>query len=118
MTTVVIFKSNGSYKGFTCTGHAGFAAFGKDIVCAAVSALVINTVNAVQTLAEEKTDVSTKDGVIECHFPDEANDKTRLLMDAMVLGLRDIERNYGSRKKKKYFELIIREADFKNGGLL
>ena len=32
----------GDYQGFTCSGHAGYAAYGEDIVCAAVSALVIN----------------------------------------------------------------------------
>ena len=120
MTTVVIFKSNGSYKGFTCTGHAGFAPSGKDIVCAAVSVLVINTINAIETLAGEKTDVRTEDGVIECRFPDKINDKAALLMEAMVLGLKDIEKNYGNRNKKRYFELVIRETDldFRNGGLL
>lgn len=120
MTTVVIFKSNGSYRGFTCTGHAGFAPLGKDIVCAAVSVLVINTINAIETLAGEKADVNTDDGIIKCRFSGKINDKTMLLMDAMELGLRDIERNYGKRNKKKYFELIIRETDFdfRNGGLL
>lgn len=118
MTTVVIFKSNGTYKGFTCTGHAGFAPSGKDIVCAAVSVLVINTINAIETLAGEKTDIITEDGVIKCRFPEKINDRTTLLMEAMILGLKDIERNYGKRDKKRYFELIIRETDFRNGGLL
>ena len=34
MTTITIYKSDqGSYKGFTCKGHAGFADSGNDIVC-------------------------------------------------------------------------------------
>ena len=117
MTTIAIFKSKDSYKGFTCTGHAEFAASGKDIVCASISVLVINTLNAIEKLANEKTDVTAKDGVLECHFPNEINDKTRLLMDTMLLGLKDIEKNYGkqkkkgfSKKEKSYFELIIEEV--------
>ena len=110
MTTIVIFKSKDSYKGFTCTGHAGFALSGKDIVCASISVLVINTLNAIEKFAGEQADVATEDGVIECHFPNEINDKTKLLMDTMLLGLKDIEKNYGNRKKKSYFRLIIEEV--------
>ena len=118
MTTVVIFKSKDSYKGFTCTGHAEFAASGKDIVCASISVLVINTLNAIEKLADEKVDVTAEDGVIECHFPNAINDKTKLLLDTMLMGLKDIEKNYGkqkkkgfSKKEKRYFELIIRDVD-------
>ena len=92
-------------------GHAGFASAGKDIVCASISVLIINTLNAIEKFAGERVEVKTDDGVIECHFPDEVNDKTKLLLDTMLLGLQDIEKNYGARKKKKYFELIIREVD-------
>ncbi len=55
MTTVVIFKSKDSYKGFTCTGHAEFAEAGKDIVCASISVLVINTLNAIEQFANENS---------------------------------------------------------------
>ena len=109
MTTVVIFKSKDSYKGFTCTGHAEFAEAGKDIVCASISVLVINTLNAIEQFANEKTDVVAKDGVIECRFLNEINDKTKLLMDTMLLGLKDIEKNYGKQNKKSFFRLTIEE---------
>jgi len=118
MTTVVIFKSKDSYRGFTCTGHAGFAAFGKDIVCASVSVLVINTLNAIEKFAGEKAEVKAEDGIIECHFPNEINDRTKLLLDTMLMGLKDIEKNYGKRKKsgfpkkeKRYFELVIKDVE-------
>ena len=68
MTTIIIFKSKDSYKGFTCTGHVEFASSGKDIVCASISVLVINTLNAIEKLANEKTDVKAEDGVIEINF--------------------------------------------------
>ena len=116
MTTIVIFKSNGLYKGFTCMGHAGFDRSGKDIVCAAISILVINTINSIEQLAKEEivTDSDERSGTIECHFPHEVNEKTMLLMDSMVLGLKEIEHNYGNygkqKKGKKFFELIIKEV--------
>ena len=42
MTKIVIRKTNGRYSGFSCSGHAGYAESGSDIVCAAVSVLVIS----------------------------------------------------------------------------
>lgn len=67
MIKVEFFKSNGNYYGFRETGHSGFDDSGKDIVCAAVSAmtmLVINTIevawasNVDYTIDEKTTDVT------------------------------------------------------------
>lgn len=116
MTTIVIFKSNDHYKGFTCMGHAGFDRSGKDIVCAAISVLVINTINSIEELAAEQITVNADEdaGAIECHFPNEINEKAKLLMDSMVLGLKGIEHDYGNYGRKgkgrKVFELIIKEV--------
>ena len=76
---------------------------------------MINTINSIEELAKEKiiTESDEKEGYIECHFPDEINDRTKLLMDSMVMGLKGIEQNYGRKgfsKKKRYFELIIKEV--------
>lgn len=108
MTTIVIFKSQNSYKGFTCMGHAGYGISGSDIVCASISILVINTINAIEELAKETITVKSneEEGYIECHFPDKINNKTELLMDSMVMGLKGIEKNYGDGK---FFQLIIKE---------
>ena len=47
----VSIKDN-KYVAFSCAGHAGFSDKGKDIVCASVSALVINTANAIEKLSD------------------------------------------------------------------
>ena len=55
MTTITITKSSdGSYKQIECNGHAGFAQFGEDIVCAAISVLTINTINSVEKFTDDK----------------------------------------------------------------
>ena len=107
MTTVTIYKSSDSYNGLRCKGHAFYDEVGKDIVCASVSVLVINTINAMEELANEvfETKSDQETGYIECKFPNGLNDKSKLLMDAMLMGLKDIHKKYG-----KYFELIIREV--------
>ena len=49
MITITVKKRNGNYLEFVSKGHAGYAEEGQDIVCAAVSVLVINTVNSLET---------------------------------------------------------------------
>ena len=54
MTHAVIFEKSGSHEivGFQTEGHAGYADAGSDIVCAAISVLVINAINSVQVLLQ------------------------------------------------------------------
>jgi len=42
--------------GFRSEGHAGFSHSGQDIVCAAVSALIINTVNSIEQFTSDTFD--------------------------------------------------------------
>ena len=113
MTTIVIRKKDNSYSGFTCMGHAGYARkrlFGKepDILCAAISALVIGTMNSLQELAGEQLTAAFNEetGFIKCDFNDSLNEKSILLMDAMVLGLKDISKAYG----RKYLQVKFEEV--------
>ena len=108
MTKIVIRKNNGRYTGFTCSGHAGYAQSGSDIVCAAVSILVINTINAMEIFAAEEMEVSSQEegGIIDVKFPFPIGEKAILLMDTMVLGLQSIGQQYG----KKYLRLKIEEV--------
>lgn len=99
----VSIKDN-KYCGFSCTGHAGYGYKGNDIVCAAVSTLVINTANAIEKLTDCDF-VSSDDGnYIIYTFKSEPDDKASLLMDSLVLGLKEIQKEYG----KKYLDLVIK----------
>ncbi len=109
MTEIIIRKSeNGEYKGFTCKGHSGFAVRGKDIVCASVSVLVINAINSMEKLAGEDMEIETEEsaGIIRCRFRQTLSDKGKLLMDSMMLGLLQIEEQYG----KKYLAVKCKEV--------
>ena len=77
MTHVSIIKTrNGEYKGFNCIGHSGYADAGEDIVCAAISVLVINTINSLDQLAGENFKLVTneEDGLIDCRFEKNINE--------------------------------------------
>jgi len=109
MTTITIYKSDsGSFRGFTCNGHAGFSHSGKDIVCAAISILVINTINSLEELAHEEMTLHNDEttGYIDCRFVHEIGSESKLLMDSMLLGLESIAEQYGS----KYLRLIFKEV--------
>ena len=102
MIRIVIKRAeNGSIKGFTCRGHAGYAVSGDDIVCAAVSMLVINTLNSIERLSPEdgklmKVYSDDKEGEIRCEFESTPSEKALLLLNSMYYGLKDSEKNYGS----------------------
>lgn len=99
----------GEYREFVCDGHAGYDAYGKDIVCAAVSMLVINTVNSLEEIAGEKIEVETDEakGYIRCLFVNQPiREASKVLMDSLVLGLTHIEEEYG----KKHCRLSFKEV--------
>ena len=55
MIQVTVFRNrNEKYIGFDCKGHAGYANYGEDVICAGVSALVINTVNAISRYTQKQ----------------------------------------------------------------
>ena len=112
MTKVTIKKTrDGEYLSFTCAGHAGYNkrhATDKDIVCAAVSVLVINTLNSLEEFTDTNMQVGqdAEEGIICCQFTDSLSDKAKVLLDAMVLGLNCISKQYGSRFCKLKFEEV------------
>ena len=109
MTHVSIIKTRtGEYKGFNCIGHSGYAEAGEDIVCAAISVLVINTINSLEQLAGEpfKLITNEEDGLIDCRFEKSINENSKLLLDSMVLGLQEIKEQYG----KTFIDLTFEEV--------
>lgn len=109
MVSVVVAKNRkNEYVGFTCSGHAGYDEYGRDIVCAALSMLVINTVNAIDSLTDCRLTVTTDEaeGEMKVIFPDAASEDAKLLIDAMLLGIRGVIDEYGSA----YATLIMKEV--------
>lgn len=110
MTTVVICKDEkGAYRGFYCMGHAEYAKKGKpDVLCAAISALTIGTVNALEVLAGEKlhTTQDANSGFLRCDFESALQEKSSFLMDSLVFSLENISKEYGDRYLQVKFEEV------------
>ncbi|NNU83136.1 ribosomal-processing cysteine protease Prp [Geobacillus sp. BMUD] len=94
-------EADGRIRAFTMEGHAHFAKRGKDIVCAGASAVSFGTINAIEALLGVRPHVSLgKDGgYLRCELPkleEAAAEKVQLLLEAMVVSLKTIERDYGT----------------------
>ena len=98
----VSIKDN-NYTSFSCTGHAGYGYKGNDVVCAAVSTLVINTANSIEKLTNNSFKAYNDGNLIRYEFKSLPDEKATLLMDSLLLGLKEIQKEYG----KKYLELVI-----------
>ena len=62
MIRINVIRENKNIKKITFKGHANYDEYGKDIVCAAVSATYLCTVNAILCFKEDSIDViSNKD---------------------------------------------------------
>lgn len=93
-------------RGFISRGHAGFADEGNDIICSAVSVLLINTVNSVEAFTDDAFTVDEDDGYLCMKLSGEVSEKASLLLDALALGLHSIEETYG-RSFLKVGEMTI-----------
>ncbi|MGG1677568.1 ribosomal-processing cysteine protease Prp [Neobacillus sp. NRS-1170] len=94
----------GTIHSFIMSGHANFAEHGEDIVCAGASAVSFGTVNAIEALTGVTADVKQGNGgFLECVYPenlsDETAEKVQLLLEAMVVSLQGIEKEYGKHIK-------------------
>ncbi|MBR4513751.1 MAG: ribosomal-processing cysteine protease Prp [Lachnospiraceae bacterium] len=88
---------NGRINGFVLSGHANYAKHGKDIVCAAVSMLAINTVNSIETLTEDEFEVEQgESGELSFRFTKEPSKEGQALLDALRIGLESVKAEYGS----------------------
>ena len=105
MITARITKRQGKYSSFKCKGHAEYDDKGRDIVCSAVSMLVINTGNSLEKLTGNRV-AGVDDGSLSWDFLEPPDEKGELLMDSLILGLQSVSSKYGS----DYLRLIIEEV--------
>lgn len=107
MILVTVFENKSGFCGFRVKGHSGYAQKGSDIICSAVSALTVNTVNSIETFTSDRFQVKQdEDGYLECRFENALSEESTLLMNSMILGLQSIQQEYG----EKYIRLVIKEV--------
>ena len=95
-------------KGIEIKGHAGYGEYGQDIICAAVSSLALNMANSVEEFTDDHFEGSVSDdgGYFSFSFPNEVSPESQLLMKSLILGLQNIQRDYGA----EYINFRFREV--------
>lgn len=95
---------------FTCKGHAGYSRHPdeKDMVCAGVSAILYSALGYMEEYYGMK-EFQEDDGFIEWNCPKglsaEIEHKITPVLDAMAVGLKQIELQYG-----KYIKIVDEEV--------
>lgn len=100
-------NSNGKIIGFLTSGHAEYDVHGQDIICSAISALIINTMNSIEQFTSDTFEYKDdeKTGVIDFKIVSDLSDKSDLLLQSLFLGLQGIQNDYG----KKYIQFDNKE---------
>ena len=80
--------------GFECTGHAGFAQEGSDIVCAAVSILTTTCANALESVAGLTPLVKATPGKMILALPNGSGHDAQVILKTMRQGLKDLTDAY------------------------
>ncbi len=94
MINAVFYKQNGVYKGFSVSGHAGFADFGQDIVCASVTSALQCTANGITEILKVDADVVVLDNEIKLSLPDGDNSCAVAFLQAFYMHLKLLSEDY------------------------
>ncbi len=108
MTKITFYqRGDGTFQGFDSRDHAGYGEEGQDLVCAAVSALVINFVNSLDELTEDQYQIEVNQETAEINvvFTEELSLEGSLLLRSLILGLTSIE-----KEQEQYLDVIFKEV--------
>jgi uncharacterized protein YsxB (DUF464 family) len=110
MTKIKIFKNNDVYMGFECSGHSGYAEFGKDIVCASVSSIMQACILGIVKVLKVKAIIEREDkkGYIKIELPLDLDknilDRTQVLFETVRVSIEDLLDGYS-----KYISMEVIE---------
>lgn len=68
------------------SGHANYAVFGSDIVCAGVTALAQTLIKSIEDLTDDKIEYEISPGRVDIKYGD-LSEKSRALVDSFFIGI-------------------------------
>lgn len=110
MTRVKFYQNQkGQCTGFEVSGHSGYGEKGTDIICAAISALTVNTINSLEELVEDpiRVEADEEDAYLWVSIAGEHSAEAELLLQSLQLGMSNM---YSDEAIKKYMDLIFEEV--------
>ena len=105
MTHVEVKKNNNKIEEIKVKGHSDFANYGKDVCCAAVSAITFFTINGVESFSKDKNiinvDIARKKGEIAINVNDVKCENTQKFLVLLVKHFQELKRQFPKNLKIK-----------------
>lgn len=110
MIKAILYISGEEISGFDVGGHAEYAPYGEDIVCAAVSLLTIATVNSLEAQLGDIRAQVAEEGRVTCFLPEKLEGERLLIAQSILktleMGLTNVAQAYPD-----YIRLIRTKID-------
>lgn len=94
MIKVEIVYSNKNLTFIKVKGHANSNEYGKDLVCAAVSAVTVGALNALED--DSKFEIEVEPGDVSIDIKEKPSEHDLTVLEIMILQLKTIEVSYSS----------------------
>lgn len=82
-------------RGYSLFGHAGMDEKGKDIVCASLSMMAINTANALEKLTDSPVQIvcNEEEALLDVRVREKPDEKAITLLKAMELACEELQKD-------------------------
>lgn len=100
MTDIKLYKKDGYFVGFECSGHTGYEEYGKDILCATISGISQTVALGLKDVCKIKIKIRRDDckGYLKVELPsglEEVKLKgAQILFETLKLSIQDLQKGY------------------------
>ncbi|NLC48043.1 MAG: ribosomal-processing cysteine protease Prp [Tenericutes bacterium] len=102
MIKVFIKKNNNIIDTIKCQGHAGYDDYGKDIVCASFSTMIITTINAILKIDKEAISYTDNNDLTIVNI--KKDNITNKLLENLINMIKELKDKYNKN-------IVIKEED-------
>jgi len=113
MTKIKFFKTRDYFTGYECRGHTGYAEFGKDILCAALSGMTQSCMLGLTKVLGINIDLKKEDddGYLKIELPKNLEESkflnAQVLLNTLYVSIEDLIDGYS-----KYISMEVIENDY------
>ena len=106
MINVLVIKENKTIKTIEATGHSGYAEYGRDIVCSAISTLMETLANGLTEIVKANCKIIVDENIPHLSVTIEETDKdicknAQILMQTTLLGIKGVAQEFSKFIKIK-----------------
>ena len=111
MTKIKFFKKGDRLVGIECSGHTGYADFGKDVLCASISSIVQSCYLGLSEVLKIDMNLNKSDsGYIKFELPEKLDekilDKSQILFDTLFVSIKDLCEGYSKYISMEVIEYV------------